>query len=518
MQDKNHIDEIFKKGLGNYSEQPSDNIWAAIERKMWLKNFWKTICLFLLGIGLVGVLCTLYLSHIKNKIVNPDKPITEVNNPISQSDDSQLSEIKNDGIITAENDVQSASNEKNRKIEASKINNKTITESKPTAAQHNTTQNEPDVNNASNKLKSDEDIAHEQVQEDKTQVYPLTQKQKDELFERIKQNEEKIVEKIEAALKTQENQNITEAGINDIKKEDKQEVNTQENTEIITENKNEVNNMEGSLNNESEQAHTDSVMNVSETLLAETQNKPSKPNFEVLFYTQPSYVTKSLKGLSDEDIRFRKENEKNFVYLNYGMEFRCYISNFYLQTGITQMQSGEKNNYEYPYIKSIDTSASHYDVSITSYPDPQNPGNTIIVFDSAWVSVADSSFADMKLKNLNTIKYMDIPLNIGYVLNYEKHQWGISGGLSYALLSYASMAKIDKESHEIVLSNHNDKMLRKNLWSYNLGLAYGYSVSGNTRLFVQTAYKRNINSVFNNTSYKQYYNFVDMKIGVMMKF
>jgi len=508
MQEKHNIDDLFRNKLSNISEQPSEKVWAKVEQQLRLKKIWKLAALLLLGISTVAIICTVHLLTKETQTSSSNTSLNESNTNTAYNNNnlSQNSHNKEQAHVAINNETVDI--EKNIDIKPLKTN-KAIAEnnsSKTIDLQHNT----DSENNRTNNNKTDENKATAPVKISHTTEIPFTQKQKEALFENIKNNETQIAEKIEAAIDAQKQvTETTDKGVETLADKTIEQNHSDSTTETGEKDMAEI------MNSEQD---ADSTFDISAAPPVATQNKPTKPNFEVLFYTQPSYVSKSLKGLSAEDAQFKKQNEKNYLFMNYGMEFRCYISNFFLQTGITQMNSGERNNYDYSYLKNIDTSASHYNVTINSYPDPQNPGNTIIVFDSTWVNLADSTFEEMKLKNLNTLKYLEIPFITGYVFNYEKHQWSVSGGLSFALLSYASMAVINNDTHEVLYINHNDKMLRKNIWSYNLGVAYGYSITGNTRIFLQTCYKKNLNSVFENTSFKQYYNFIDTKIGVMMKF
>jgi len=154
---------------------------------------------------------------------------------------------------------------------------------------------------------------------------------------------------------------------------------------------------------------------------------------------------------------------------------------------------------------------------IFTHIDPQDSSNTIITFDSTLINVSDSTFADLKLNNMNQVKYIEIPLNIGYIFNLNSHQVGISVGISYSVLSQASVSILDKATNTINSYTKDSNFLKKSLWSYNLALSYSYAVSANTSLFVQSGYKKNINSVFSNSTTQQKYHFIDTKLGVMFK-
>jgi len=539
MFDNNNIDDIFRKGLGNYQEQPSEEVWRKVEKKLWLKRVLKLGLGIFIGLFIIGI-TTLILVSPDNKKQQAAQPNakTQEQKAISQINKNQ--KIIQENAITTKTLSGSDNSTTNHNDEAkakqiSKTNITTISSSEKTSGTTDKKNNSSDNENK-NKIavdktpqKAEKNIQKASQEEPLRLTLPIAEKQKEAIQPRTETNKQGVAEKTENPINAKQTEK-PETTLSEIKTQVTS--NEAPKASVLNENKNQTNANEAKNQTKTEIVNTQAIDNKNEINKTETSKAekksispdnehkfkiPIKPAYEILFYVMPSYAVKTLSGLTQEETDFRKVNEKAHLFLNYGMEFRYRFKNITIQAGLIQSQSGEKNNYGYQYLKGIDTTGSHVDISVVSHPDPQNTNNTIITFDSTWIKVADSSFANVKLNNTNVIKYIEIPLNIGYVFNVNKHQFGINGGISYALLTKTSVSLVNKNTNEILTISKKDNIFKNTMWSYNVALSYSYQIIGNTSVYIQTGYKKNINSVFNNSSTKQLYHFLDTKIGVMIK-
>ena len=531
MSDNNNIDDLFKKGLGNFQEEPSENLWLKVEKGLWLKKMLKTGLNIFIGVAVITATALIVFMITKN-----DKQISQT----APTSPQQSTIAQNTKTIDAKNAINTDKTISTTKITDNStvpvISNKSAVKNNSTPVQktaavvapsnvktkNNYTANTENSNLSvykkepqKEKISEKEDIKKSIQEEALTQALPASEKPKDNIINSSKENEQVVAEnKVKDILtkKTETVQNpskeVKNPALGDVVKTP---------SEKIEKPVNEVQKKENEIKNANNIAETPNAEKNSKRPDIGIVPKPALMLYDVLFYVMPSYTGKTLSGISQEENNFRKNNEKAQVFLNYGMEFRVRIKNFSVQTGFNQAQAGEKNNYNYQYFKNIDTSGSYYDMHIFTQIDPQDSNNTIITFDSSWVNVSDSAFADLKLNNMNQIKYIEIPLNIGYIFNIKNHQFGISGGVSYAILSQASFSILDKATNTITSYTKDDNFLKKSLWSYNLALSYSYAVSGNTSLFIQSGFKKNINSIYSNSTTQQKYHFIDTKIGVMFK-
>ncbi|OQA00547.1 MAG: hypothetical protein BWY70_00668 [Bacteroidetes bacterium ADurb.Bin408] len=513
MTTRNPIDDLFSKGLGNYTEQPSASVWKGIEKKlnarrMWFKGFYLTGALLVL-IGLTAVSIWVYQNYTIPLSKNADglKP------------SNGISDMQPEVVIKSESKTPSAP------------------ETKPSVALAPITehQNEGGANQVKAKKSSYNSknvvtpTSISGVLAENTKPVPKLQ---NPITQPLTAVNETIGQKPSAEAVTMPTSSAAGAPIPTSVTEEKTPVSPQprevqkENTAITPEIKQEATENTGIQPDESAaEKQNDSLAtttlldksNVLSPTPPATSYSPYKPRFEVLFYAMPSYVFKSFTGLTKEESAFRRKNEVNTLFVDYGMEFRCTLKDITVQTGIVQRQLGEKYAYAYDFIKDIDTTGGYYNVVITSHPDTANSGNTIITFDSSWVSLSDTTTAMMKLNHLNVYKYMEVPFNLGYVMNHGQHQVGFSGGISMGLLSYASSALLNSSTNEIIPIATQSLLLNKVIWSYNLSLYYGYHVSGQTTLFMQAAYNKNLNGILKNCNFNIKYQSADAKIGVMFK-
>jgi len=510
MTTHNPIDDLFSKGLGTYSEQPSEAVWTGVEKKlrarrMWFRGFYLTGALLVL-IGLVTLSIWLYQEPatpiaMNTTTLKPTPGQKDVLNETALNPD-------NNHVVTHTTEPSSFLNTEKKKEESPKLNGENVTENngnkgtQATSPKASAEKNKPAIT-AQNPIVQQLTPVNEKINaKSSAEAAPVA-------------DPHKTVEPLTESV-TEE---ITPAPLSSQKKPD-------ENSAVAPEINNEVAPVTPPVAEEmTTEAPHDSVATaalkdnsgVIPPPPPATNYSPYKPRFEVLFYALPSYVFRSYTGLTDTENKFRRENEINPLFVNYGMEFRCTLKNFTIQTGVIQRQAGEKYAYDYSFIQHIDTTAGHYNVVITSHPDTANPGNTIITFDSSWVSVSDTTTAAMKLNHLNVYKYMEIPFNLGYVLNLEQHQIGVSGGVSLGLLSYASSGLLNSSANEIMPIATGSPMLKKVIYAYNVSLYYGFHVNAQTTLFMQAAYNQNLSGILKNTGFDVKYRSADAKIGVMFK-
>jgi len=483
MSHNNSIDKLFKEGLQNYSAQPSDELWLKVENKLRLKKMFKYS--FYASAALIIVLLLIFTSlHFTDKKV---KEQTLANTHNSTTADEKADIALNENLVV---DTDKDTN-KDKKINSDK-QKPSISENIDNKSPHKTANNQQSSRKPLNNEVVVIDVPLQITTLESTNAENVTNKHSIKVIGSMLPDTKKD---IEGAITMQTSENEIQVVFE-----------TDNNDRILSLIAPDI-----SLENDSTQLTQVPPIQVGKKTVI-------KPFFEAMLYVMPSYAAKTVSGVSSDFVDFKKAHETNQIFINYGIDCRMRFNNFFVLSGIMQTQSGEKNNYFDKYLNQIDTTGSHYAIHTVSNPDPNNPGNTIITFDSSWVHKSDSIFAEVNLRNINTLRYIEIPLNLGYVLHAGHHQFTIQGGMSCAFLSQAKVSLVDKETLNVVNYTQADNVFNKTLWSYNVNLGYAYNLSGNTGFFVQAGYRKNINGAFKAIPLQQHYYFIDTKVGIIFKF
>jgi len=355
MSEKNNIDALFKKGLENFQEQPSENIWLGVEKGLWLKKMLRSGLGLFIGTVVITATALIVFMLTKNH-QQTTQPVSATPQQTSVTQNTQTTNNENASntelsvLKNTDKSVETAHSEKQAlKDKPSNAQNSPESVISPNIKVQN---NQAAITNKSNRTHlskitlKDKNSEKEPVQkliqdEVLTQAKPISEKPKSDIFNNPKEKEQKIVENKDTSIPS----NQTETAQNPLN-------NAQNNalgeavktpTPQIEKPEDIIQKQEPQTENLNNAAETPNDKNISVFYEPKVIPKPSLMLYDLLFYVMPSYTGKTLSGISQEEIDFRKNNEKAQVFLNYGMEFRVRFKNISVQTGFIQTQAGEKN-------------------------------------------------------------------------------------------------------------------------------------------------------------------------------
>lgn len=503
MNSNNPIDDLFRSGIGNHTEAPPAAIWGAVEKKMTRRNLLRKG--IYLSSGLIIITCiTFMLLHLLKEQPNSTAHIPTLSQPEQQhtatSQQNEQETNKNASVNSSSNTDLSNAKEPTVTSQAYH-NNRTSSSVHPNVSSvpQATSVNETEPVTEATSISEANTVIPQIVDNSTTENTNTNQ-----------------VDVIPPQTGTNDIKPDVATDVNPVTETPERAINNDETKPVET--PDQTNTPLAESPSVDEAKITDDVSPNMPPAVTPPNKKSIKPTFEALVYVMPSFAKRSFAGLGEAETAFRNNNENNIWFINYGAECRMNMGGMFVQSGLMLSQAGEKNNYNSKFFNGLDTTGSHYNVFTVSYPDPQDSNNTIIAFDSTWVHQTDSSFSEVSLNSVNQIRYIEIPLTIGYQFQTGPHSLGLSGGMSLALLSNARMTLVDAQSLETETFDHSEGKLSKMIWLYQASLHYAYSLSDNTGLFVQGTYRKQLNSIYSNKPYEQKYYFYDIKAGVIFKF
>jgi hypothetical protein len=219
--------------------------------------------------------------------------------------------------------------------------------------------------------------------------------------------------------------------------------------------------------------------------------------FLLEIYAGPAYSWNSIKAMNtdaEDYTSIRSKQEKGILTYAAGVDLGYTFHNFFVQTGIGLTKYGENANYNWNHISGIDTSNSYGYINMITYPDPNNPNNTIIEFDSVWVHMDDTSTTNFLEKKANHYTYIDIPLMLGYNFTFKRMSARVSAGVSLGFLTNTN-GKIPSND----LSGFNDintDMVKKTVLNCIFRVGFTYSLSRYISVFAEPELKFTPTSIY----------------------
>lgn len=182
---------------------------------------------------------------------------------------------------------------------------------------------------------------------------------------------------------------------------------------------------------------------------------------------------------------------------------------------------------------------NYYDGSTGSYTSGQLASSSYVVdthtvyhhiYDSVYVP-SDTLYTHLKYSNIkkmkissmknlsgtNYIRYIEIPLMIGYQMQFNMVAVMVRSGIGFGFLSRQSNYYINSTETNLVATKNED--FRKLIYNYLLRIGVNYMISPQLGISIEPILRTNLNSVFNNGyDFQQKFKNVGGNIGMTYKF
>jgi len=251
------------------------------------------------------------------------------------------------------------------------------------------------------------------------------------------------------------------------------------------------------------QSHVNTDGSSIEELMTDSATFPyhdirKKVRFAVSFYAAPAYSVSSLSAANayTDYLDYRNKHETGALSWSAGANIQVNIKNWYIQTGLSYSTYSDQRNYSYSF-QSLDSINSYFNNDTTwgwAY-DPPDFGKPIVLsIDSSFVPIYNEIN-----EGLNTWKYIEIPLLVGYSIHANRFSFDIGTGFSYGFFLEATgnVPDLAEENLFTDLSGIEGQM-NKHQINYILRLGLSYHITPQWSLIMKPYYKQNLQSVFNN--------------------
>ncbi|MDD5569952.1 MAG: outer membrane beta-barrel protein [Bacteroidales bacterium] len=490
--DLENIDKFFKEGLKSYKEKPSEKLKRRVGRGLFLSglfsgfSFLKNLNSYFFEIFDVLLICAVFCFF--NKCSENSK--LPVSNLISQTKKAKTN--NNDASDIIEVKQQKQSNELPKQREGSQVKETfSFINEKPA--------NSVDSSNTNIISKTKESKTNNNKTNDnkinKTPELTLNNEVK-EPVDADSETKNKTEIKGQTELKT-ENKIITEN--NNIKIDERKSVAIK--TEVKKDSTiTDINKSVDTTNNvKSNKTNKDST--ITETKPEETkpvQKTNGRNNFSLELTASPIIHIDKFSTNDNNLINYianRKTSEKPQLSYSFGAEAKYNINNFYLKSGIAFFQLNKKSNYSY----------SKTTVTIDS----------VAVVDSlhyiGWDSLAGKPIYDTVWKNIKTItdktntiyekyknslKYIEIPLLIGYEFGKNKFTFRVTAGTSIAFYLSSKGKVISTDLKEVVDFNKSNFPFRNNFFNFICRVGLCYKLNDKISIVAEPSFKCPFSSIF----------------------
>ncbi|NNC49617.1 MAG: outer membrane beta-barrel protein [Flaviramulus sp.] len=509
MSDKKHIDRLFQEGLKDFEATPNKAVWNNIEAKLIQKKkkrrivpiWWRyagvaALLLLLLTIG--GVYFnspddsqTIQVVDTKND--GTEKSNLEIIKPIEDVENSsEINTVIANDVSSEENNNKSKKDTNKAVLKILKLSNETSIAGSSTSKN----KNESNVNlplnkasNAKNKLINTNTY---------NAVAKLSEKEANtNVSFRNKTNNTNVIASStdktgDSSIKNDENL---------INKEDDESLfknsSQENNTSIASTKKDEPKNNALTI----EEA-IDKTNNIIEE---ENQNRWSiAPNAAPVYFN-------SLGEGSSIDPQFNRNSKSGELNMSYGLSAKYTLNNkISIRSGINRVNLGYNTN-DVIVFQSVGVSSS----SLQNVNNSGDDDVSIISAESINSAKSLESFTTTNTTINQTLGYIEIPLEIQYILSDKKLGINVIGGFSSFFLSNNEIISEAENGNRSFLGEANN--INKISYSANFGLGLNYQVSKKIDLNLEPMFKYQINT-FKNTSGSFTPFFIGVYTGFAFKF
>ncbi len=254
-------------------------------------------------------------------------------------------------------------------------------------------------------------------------------------------------------------------------------------------------------------------------------------SWEASVYVGAHSINKSLQGSNDWQsyLSQRKSEENSIVTPSIGLSISATKKLFTLSIGAEYSSYGEKTNY-YPYsLKDSITTNSSWQTFLSNYTQTDTAyitGNPYFMDtilqrqDSAIVMRQDTIETSQYDKliaernGINRLTYIEIPVELSVCFSKGRAGFGVSGGLSPALLISQKGNYLRRDGRGLESFNEI-KTFRKIIVNARFSADFYYRFSGRAKLLIRPQIKSNLNSVFENSyGVKQKYYSTGILFGI----
>lgn len=246
-------------------------------------------------------------------------------------------------------------------------------------------------------------------------------------------------------------------------------------------------------------------------VLASKQQK-----FSANIYAGPAYSMFEISANNTEYLTARNSNESNNCGWSLGIDFKLHLNNWVITSGLNYSVYNQSRAYSYNYNEYSEKDSYYkYDTTWIWLFEPPNIGIPIIVgVDSTWVDVYNS--VTIENSGINKVKYLEIPLLIGYQVNSNLFTIEFNTGISAGFLLYSNIKAPDFSNiNDIVsVSDMNNIML-----NFMANATVYYHINSTTSLFISPYYKTNLKSIYTSDyPANQQFGTYGLNMGISIKF
>ena len=199
-----------------------------------------------------------------------------------------------------------------------------------------------------------------------------------------------------------------------------------------------------------------------------------------------SITTLTPNAGSDESLRnLRRESETNLETIDLGIDLLVkHKSGIYISTGIDYIRSSRKLEYNIENT-SVDSIMGISEIFV-------NPISNDTTFQEGVIARTTTNFRNKE--TFNNLHMLNIPIQIGASVNYNRWSFGIQGG---ALLNIALQHKgeiLESENTFYDLKTDNNNWFKDNLGvSYQASVLFGYHFTDNFQILGGPSYRSQLN-------------------------
>ena len=544
MNEKKHIDKLFKEQLKNFEVTPNDSVWENIEaelnkdkrKRRVIPIWWK----------IAGVAASLLLLFtVANTVMNSSDNGAE--NEVVDTEKSNDSSIDNDSTPNGSELNTSESLEHNpivgseKNSEEQKVNNNNNNNNNNNTPQNNLISpnkvtNETGVATSKENNKEENDKSRSETHKNKSiiknkslQRNAVVSNQDNSIKNKndLRNNNSNIPDKKTIVNHTNSATSQNEELKNDIKKEKSEidklikQLNNEKSTQVTSSNSSEKENNE-TLIDSSKTKELETTENAIEKAIAQTENEdnenikdsinPLTKRWSVAPNMAPVYFN-TLGNGSPIDEQFVDNTKEGDVNVSYGIKGAYAINKkLTIRAGVNKVNLGYSTNNVVAFTRPT-ASASSRELQNVNVSDST----------STYLSANNISFATgpevLFLKEQGSISqqlgFIEVPIELEYNVLDTKIGVNLIGGFSTLFLSDNDVYSVENNGNKTRLgeaSNINDMS-----YSANFGIGINYNISKQLRFNLEPTFKYQINT-FNDTSGNFQPFFIGVYTGLSFKF
>ncbi len=228
----------------------------------------------------------------------------------------------------------------------------------------------------------------------------------------------------------------------------------------------------------------------------------------------------------------RNNEEKNILTHGIGLSLSFLVNKWKFSAGFEYTSTGEKTTYSSSLYKDVITQNGRWDTATVPYTITNSAyvngmqfyiygsniyfTNPIYVLDSTYSQTADTTSQKVFVlipSQTNQFHYLQLPLEVSYMIRNNKLGVGIAAGISPGLLisQKGSVLKTD-ESGLINLSDPKD--YKTFMLNGMIGLDFSYAVDTHWSILLSPQYRTNLQSIYKSDAIHQKYSSATLKVGI----